>query len=248
MDDFRIRQYADNEPSANVGDESQLLRSLTLKIYLEGAFNGTDMDTHLTDLTFLPSTQPYYTEPWDYTGTEMLPDPPSPYVVDWVLVELRDASDAASAITGTRVARQAAVLLSDGMIVGMDGISTIQFNIPIIQQAFVVIWHRNHLGIMSASALTIDDGGFCTYDFTTAVSQAYGNGQKEIDNSIFGLIGGDINADGIINELDASQSWSQQAGLSGYLNGDIDLDGQVNNPDKNDWWVENLYLESQIPD
>ena len=248
LDNWIVRKYTDIEPSTDIGDESQLLRSLTLKVYLEGAFNGTDMDTHLTDLNLLPSSQPYNTEPWNYAGTETLPGPPNPDVVDWVLVELRDASDAASAITGTQVARQAALLLNDGMVVGVDGLSTIQFNTPINQQAFVVIWHRNHLGIMSAIALTIDPEGLCTYDFTTAITQAYGDGQNDLGNGLFGMIAGDADANGIIDLSDDAQTWILEAGSAGYLNGDIDLDGQVNNPDKNDWWLQNLGEECQIPE
>jgi hypothetical protein len=248
FDNWIVRKLADNEPSINVGDESQLLQSLNLKIYLEGAFNGTDMDTYLTDLTLLPSNQPYNTEPWNYEGTETLPGPPNTNVAEWVLVELRDASDAASATTETQVARQAALLLNNGMVVGVDGISTIQINTPILQQAYVVIWHRNHLGIMSANSLTIDPGSLSTYDFTTAVSQAYGDGQNHLGNQFYGMTAGDANADGIINLSDVVQTWIPQAGSAGYLNGDTDLDGQVNNPDKNDWWLKNLNNESQVPE
>ena len=62
------------------------------------------------------------------------------------------------------------------------------------------------------------------------------------------MIGGDANADGIINESDGIQSWIPQAGTAGYVNGDINLNGQVNNPDKNDIWFENLNQESQVPE
>jgi len=87
-----------------------------------------------------------------------------------------------------------------------------------------------------------------TYDFTDADSKAYGDGQKEMGSGIYGMIGGDIVADGSINELYDLLFWILHSGSSGYLNGDVNLDGQVNNQDKNDMWFENLGEETQIPE
>ena len=206
------------------------------------------MNTDLVDLTILPLNQPYNTVPWNYDGTESLTDIPDPDVVDWILVELRDAPDPASATAATRIAQQAGLLLNNGNIVGLDGSSLLYSTESINQQLFVVIWHRNHISIMSTSALVPTPEGLYSYDFTTADSQAYGNGQNYLENGIYGMIGGDANADGIINEADAVQSWMPQAGTAGYFNGDLNLNGQVNNPDKNDTWFQNLNLESQVPD
>jgi hypothetical protein len=247
LDNWIIRQYAVTEPSVSVGEE-EIIKTLNLTVYLEGPFNGTDMNTNLTDLTILPVIQPYNTAPWNYAGTEIVSAPPNPDVVDWVLVELRDALDAASATTATRVARQAALLLSDGSIAGMDGVSPLYFNTIIQQQLFVVVWHRNHLAIMSANALTQAPDDLYTYNFSTSASQAYGEGQNYLGNDIFGMTGGDANADGLIDLSDAVQTWILQAGSAGYLNGDTDIDGQVNNPDKNDLWLKNLNKESQVPE
>jgi len=249
FDDIRIRKYTDIEPNTSIGEEqSQGIRTLDLKVYLEGPFNGVDMETVLTNLTILPLNQPYNTPPWNYSGTESLIDIPNPEVVDWMLIELRDAPDAASATPATQIARQAALLLSNGNIVGLDGVLNLEFNEQIAQQLFIVVWHRNHLGIMSANALTPSPEDVYMYDFTTDVSQAYNDGQKDLEGGNFGMMGGDINANNIVDETDISQEWIFQAGTTGYLNGDIDLDGQVNNPDKNEWWYENLNQQSQVPE
>ena len=206
------------------------------------------MNTDLNDLTLLPLNQPYNSEPWYYDGTEAVTEIPNPDIVDWILVELRDALEASSASSGTVVAQQAALLLNNGSIVGLDGASFLQYDVPIVHQLFAVIWQRNHLAIMSADALIRNTEGLYIYEFSTSASQAYEEGQIHLGDGIYGMIGGDSNADGIINESDAIQTWIPQAGTAGYLSGDINLNGQVNNPDKNDIWFENLNQESQVPE
>jgi hypothetical protein len=166
--------------------------------------------------------------------------------VDWVLVELRDAPNPELATLNTRISRQAALLLRNGRIVALDGSSTLHFTELINQQLFVLIWHRNHLGIMSANALFPDPYNVYSFDFTT--SQGYNAGLKNLEGGIFGMIAGDANGDGIIDDIDHTQNWKQQAGMNGYFNGDFDLNGQVTNQDKNDWWIDNLNEFSKVPE
>ena len=148
----------------------------------------------------------------------------------------------------TRIARQAAFLLSDGSVVGMDGISesTIQsFNNS--TTLFVVVWHRNHLPVLSANPL-VKTADVYSYDFTTGANQAFGNdAQKFLTSGIYGMIGGDANADGIIDSMDKDLSWQPDAGLSGYLQSDLNLDGQSSNTDKNDFWLPSVGNSSQLP-
>ncbi len=218
-----------------------------ISAFLEGPFNGTDMNSDLNP-AYIPLSQPYNTPPWSYSGSESVGSIPNGDVVDWVLVELRDAADAASATPATTVEQQAAFILNTGEIVGLDGVSDLQFNSTINQNLFVVLWHRNHLGVMSANALT-PSGGVYSYNFTTGESQAYGGvtGHKEIGTGIWGLIAGDGNADGEITLSDKS-SWSGEAGKTGYLMTDYSMNGQVNNQDKNDILLNNLTSESQVPE
>ncbi len=220
---------------------------LQIKVFLEGPFNGTNMDPGLTDLTDFPLNQPYFDSPWNYNGTENVATVP-PDVVDWVLVELRDASDATSATSATTVARQAAFLMSDGTIRSIDGLYNQQFNNLTIQQLlFVVIRHRNHLAIMSSTGL-IKNSSVYSYDFTTGAEQAYGmNAQKEIGTNIWGMISGDSNADNLIDVSDKT-SWEPEAGKGGYLNTDFNLNGNTDNRDKNDFWLPNNGEGSQVPE
>jgi len=167
--------------------------------------------------------------------------------VDWVLIELRDTTDASLATGETMIARQAALLLNDGSVVGLDGSFILSFNHSIIHALFTVIWHRNHLGIMSANPLT-ESGGIYTYDFTTPTGQAYGtDAQKDLGSGIYGMISADANADGDVN-TDDKTFWGNQAGEEGYKSEDFDMDGQVSNPDKNEKWLPNEGEGSQVPE
>ncbi|MCD4697857.1 MAG: VCBS repeat-containing protein, partial [Bacteroidales bacterium] len=67
--------------------------SVNLNAFLEGPFNQTDMNTGLNP-DHIPLSQPYNIAPWDYTGTESFVSIPNANVVDWVLVELRDTTEA----------------------------------------------------------------------------------------------------------------------------------------------------------
>ncbi|MCD4735075.1 MAG: LamG domain-containing protein, partial [Bacteroidales bacterium] len=224
--------------------------TLNLIAYLEGPFNGTNMNTLVNSNGFLPLAQSYNQAPWNYTGTEAVTSIPNTDVVDWILVELRDTTEASLATSETMIAQQAAFILNDGSVAGMDGIeNTCIFSTTITSNLFVVLWHRNSIGIMSAYPL-VETGGIYTYDFTTGANQVYGGGNahKEIASGVWGMTGGDGNADGQINNGDKIDVWSIQAGSGGYLSGDFNLDSQVNNGDKNDVWIPNTGLGGQVPD
>ncbi len=220
--------------------------SLDLLVYLEGPYVGPDMATDLNSAGLIPLSQPFDQPPWDYTGDEAVASIPNMDVVDWLLIELRDATDAPSADEATTIARQAGFLLKDGSVVGLDGSSILQFDNSYTQQLFVVVWHRNHLGIMTAAGVTESDGVY-VYDFSLDATQAYGSnaGYKDI-GGVWGMVAGDATHDGLINLNDKSR-WASFAGQKGYLNSDFNLDSQVNNPDKNEMWYPNRVYTSQIP-
>ncbi|MCD4736554.1 MAG: hypothetical protein K8R53_10960, partial [Bacteroidales bacterium] len=219
-----------------------------LKGFLEGPFSGTEMNNTLTNGGYVPLSQPYNTLPWNYNGTEAVTSFPSPEVVDWILVEFRDAPDASSALSGTVIDRQAAFVLNNGNIVDVNGNSLMQFSYNVNHQLFAILWHRNHVGIMSAFPL-LPSAGIYGYDFTTAEGQVYGgiNGHVELTTGIWGMAAGDGNADSQINNLDKNDVWAVEAGSSGYYSGDFNMDSQVNNSDKNDMWIPNTGFGGQIP-
>ena len=218
-----------------------------LTAFLEGSFNGSNMNTDLNSLSDFPLSQPYNQLPWDYLGTESVGSIPNAEVVDWLLVELRDAIDAPSATPATWIAKKAAFVLSDGSVVGMDGTSELEFNKSITNQLFVVLWHRNHLGMMSAFPVT-KIGDVYNYNFTTAMGMAYLNGQKSLGGDTYGMYSGNADADGEVGVNDIDSYWAIQAGEKGYYSGDLNMNTQVNNQDKNDYWHPNKTTLSQVPE
>ncbi|MEZ5084084.1 MAG: hypothetical protein R2750_11640 [Bacteroidales bacterium] len=224
---------------------------LDLTVFLEGPYTGNiEMGTGLNPDN-IPLSQPYNTAPWNYGGSESVVSLPNPDIVDWVLVEIRDAASAAAATSLTTVGQQAAFLLKDGSIVGLDGMSRISFPVFINQNLYVVVKHRNHLAVMSNYAVE-KTNGIHTYDFSNASDKIYGgsNGYTQLEFSepeLYGMTSGDGDANGIIEQGDKTNFWSILVGKSGYLASDYDLDGQTGNTDKNDAWLNNLTKESQVP-
>ena len=220
---------------------------LDLTAFMQGPYSsGNEMSTDLNPDN-LPLSQPYNTAPWNYKGAESVAAIPAD-VVDWVLVEVRDAATASEATGATSLGRQAAFLKKDGSVVGLDGISRVAFDVIINENLFVVLSHRNHLDIMSAYAVT-KVGAFYTYNFSDANDKIYGNsdGFAQIDINVWGMASGDSDANGIVESDDKINFWSILVGKAGYLSADCNLDGQTSNLDKNDYWINNLTKWSQVP-
>ena len=95
----------------------------------------------------VPTGQPFNTVPWTYTGTESFTTLPT-NVIDWVLVELRNGTT-----SDTMVKRKAGLVKNDGTIINADDGLPISFEIA-EGNYYVVIYHRNHLPIMSATPVT----------------------------------------------------------------------------------------------
>ncbi len=220
---------------------------LELKAYLEGPFNGTEMVNSLNLSGQIQLSQPYNVAPWNYEGTESVSTIPE-NVIDWVLIEIRDAASAANATSATRIGRQAGFILNNGNIVSTSG-NPMLFATGVSDNLFVIVHHRNHLGILSSSGLTLSGGNY-SYDFTTSFDQTYGGilGCKEISTGIWGMISGDADSDGMISPEDMNIFWYPTAGLPGYAPEDFNLDGQVNNPDKDDCWYNNIGKVCQVPE
>jgi hypothetical protein len=222
--------------------------SVNLKTYLEGAYSGLGMSVALNSSGYLPLNQPYNSAPWNYPGTENVAAIPNANVTDWVLVELRETNGGAeSATPATMIDRQAGFILNDGTIVGLDGASPLRFGDEITDNLFVVVYHRNHIGIMSANALTLS-GGQYSYDFSIGEGQVYGgqDAHSEIASGIWGMMAGDADANGEVDNKDKDDVWEPQLGTSGYLSGDFDLNGQVEPVDKTGKWEINAGKCSHI--
>jgi hypothetical protein len=208
-----------------------------IKIFLQGAYN--DNDSMFTDLNangLLPDKQPYSVSPWNYKGSESVQSFPS-NIVDWVLVQLRTSESSSST-----VAEQAALLRNDGIITDINGNDYLSFeNLPTGQAGltsakyYIVVKHRNHLPVMSSSTVAFSshivvnsDQNLVFYDFTNSPNKAYGNNPTiNLGNDVYGMYGGDANADGIINNDDITYIGSFVF-QNGYYNADVDMNGKIN--------------------
>lgn len=241
--------------SSWVGPEpfSTFPKQLDAKVFLEGPYDGAKdvMQTDLRDQGLLPLTQPYQGSPWNYSGDEQVTTIP-PGVVDWVLIEWRDASAPALANNSAYIWRKAAFLKNDGAIVDMDGSNLPWIGNPQLSGSlYILVHHRNHLSVISNfGAALLDD--LYEYDFSDQLNKAYGGttGYKQIGSSPlrFGMVSGDGDANGSISlNQDIDGVWNSDAGMKGYLPGDYNLNGHVQNQDKNDKLLPNTGKTSAVP-
>jgi hypothetical protein len=137
-------------------------------------------------------------------------------VADLITVELHDASN-----YGTIVWSESDIELNT------DGTALALVPSMFSDQYYITIKNRNHLETVSATAVLF--GGSITYDFTDALSKAYGNNQKDLGDGNFAIFAGDVNQDGFINVADRSLVQSALLALDkGYLIEDTNADGTVN--------------------
>jgi hypothetical protein len=187
-----------------------------------------------------PLSQPYNTAPWNYSGLEAVAAIPAD-VVDWVIVEIRDATSAATATAATIRSRQACFLLKDGSVTQVDGTSLPLFYANISNDIYVSVWHRNHLPVVSGSPLS-ESAGVYPYDFTDNQAKAYqksgittNTAMVELETGVFGLWAGDANANTEIkyNSTDNDRSVvltkvgssTISNAVQGYFMEDLNLDG-----------------------
>lgn len=94
---------------------------------------------------------------------------------------------------------------------------------------YVVIKHRNHLETWSKLPQPFVGGTPLSYDFTTAMTQAYGDNMKQV-GAVWVLFGGDANRDGSIDASDIGV-FVGEFGTLGYLSSDFNGDQDVNASD-----------------
>ena len=210
-------------------------------------------------------------------------------IVDWVLIELRETSgDAGSAGGDTVIARKPAFLLSNGRVVEAEGYAglaspdpdnctvdgtgnllgsedcpDVEFNVPVTGNLYIVVRHRNHLGVMSAVPVVPavpepgDAGSVYIYDFVVDVERAIGgaDGQKNFISSGIGrqavdvalIAAGDLDGNGVIEQEDILGRLLPSLRDTGYVTADLDLDGSVGQSDLATFGRGNLRRFSGIP-
>jgi hypothetical protein len=209
------------------------------------------MGTILNQKGVIPLSQPYNVAPWNYAGTESVASIPAD-VVDWILVELREtAGGPETATAGTMIDQRALFLRNDGKIVDLNGEEEMKFDIATVtNDVYLVVWHRNHLGVMTPASLALDIAPI-NHDFTTGETQAYGgaDAHKDLGGGIYGLMGGEADGNQQVTDQDKLGFWAPNAGTPAvYETFDFNMDNKVDNLDKNEIWVGNVNKQTQVPD
>ncbi|WP_337045235.1 hypothetical protein [Emticicia sp. 17c] len=232
---------------------------LGVKVLLQGALfgtTGTIMRDDLRATGVIPNTQPYTnlgaTYPrLNHTGNEVvgagvLNVTGNDAIVDWVLVELRDATNP----TVIMVTKAALVQRDGDVVEAIDGVSPLSFIGEAGKSYYVAIKHRNHLGVMTANAISMTST-VTTIDFTTMSStQLYNSasydGYEQVDvNGKKALWAGNANANTkvkytgsgndqslILNQVltypaNSAQTYNYDLATPVYSLGDINMDAKV---------------------
>lgn len=208
------------------GPDANMPLRLNARVMLEGPLSGDGTSMRVSPGGIVPLAQPFSADAfagtslaWD--GSERVISLPAD-VVDWVLVELRLGTELAT-IEG----RRAGLLLSDGRIVDTDGVSRLAFPGRSATSYFVVVRHRNHVPVISESAVALTNvSGPAGVPFDVSIDDP--------------LLAGDANADGHVRNDDKNDFFFPALGQSGYLPGDFNLDGQITATDRDTFWRRNV--------
>ena len=254
------------DPSAEACQQ-RVCVSVELGVFLEGglAQPGNEvadkMRLRLYNFGYLPGMRPktlfgvsskpghpYEGVPWNYDGAEgkeinefapTTGDNRYPEeIVDWVMVSLRTSVDASST-----VCRKPAMINAEGDVMFTEFFDCCDMA---SNRYYVVIEHRNHLPVMTPTAIELQDGKL-SFDFrkNQSYTRLLGSGQKELRPGVFAMFAG--NGDQSMaaespKDLNANDNsmWLQDNGKhSGYYFQDFDLSGDVNVQDKSLWLRNN---------
>ncbi len=261
---YMMTDASGNTAKATVNVLVQRLEAkIDVKVFLAGALgNNIAMSTTLNDRGLLPGQtpnsniaiptpagQPYNTAPWNYNGTEGAGWTDANYeaieaqydaeVVDWVLVNFRTEVEAS-----TLVGRIAGILLNDGSVIFPEG--TMPLANLTADALYILVEHRNHMGVMSPAAVNVSDMGELTLDLRDKDSYTTqtGLGQFEMSNGVWAMPAGDGSqtTDPTGYDINGNDKtiWVQENGtFDQYLRADYNLDGDVNGGDKVLWYDNN---------
>lgn len=212
---------------------------------LGGAYNPTThlMNDNLRQLGLIPLTEPYTALGWPQAGggggevttaAVLNATYTGGRVVDWVRLELRQSTD-----PSVLVASRQALVLQNGTVISAQGSTSVLFGV-LPGNYWVAVRHRNHLGAMLFSPITVPypGGGIWTYNFTgTSSSSYYGTNALKVQDGKGMLWEGDVTGDhriaytGSGNDRDPILTVvggnTPNAALVGYRREDVNLDGST---------------------
>ncbi|WP_077919585.1 Ig-like domain-containing protein [Spirosoma sp. 209] len=157
------------------------------KAWLQGALFGVTEPTgvmrdDLRSKGFLPLSSPYtnftaLTPTPTLSSSAVFATTGNDAIVDWVFVELRSPTS-----SSTVVDSRAALIQRDGDIVELDGVSPMVFSLASPGNYFVAVRHRNHLGVMTATAIPLSATG-TVVDFRTPATPTYRSTTSAVNQS-----------------------------------------------------------------
>lgn len=231
--------YVTGGGTARLGQSAPAGILIAPRVFLDGPFvPGTGlMSDALRTNGHVPVTEPYAALGYVHSGpaggpitTGVLSVTGNNAIVDWVLLELRDANDMTSVVRS-----RSALLQRDGDVVDTDGTSPVPLTAP-AGDYFVAIMHRNHLGCITAAPVALS-GAAVTVDLTSSSTSTYGTDARKVIGAWRALWAGDATFDrelkytGSLNDRDAILAriggTVPTNTLTGYFGEDVDLDGTV---------------------
>ena len=137
-----------------------------------------------------------------------------------------NSRDTVTAILANTISPYAEIDTAYAIIDSLSFSGTFTFNTAANGSYYMVIRHRNSIETWSASGVPFVKGSTAAYDFTSAVTQAYGSNLVEVTPGKFAIFNGDVNQDGYVDPLDISSidqdsfNYVSGTGLANDLNGD----------------------------
>jgi len=231
------------EAYPDCGCMGQLGITVEARAFLQGpysVFSGMMADD-LRVAGLIPLTEPYTGLGYDPVGAapqsgatinaSVLDQTPIPLtdIVDWIILELRDASDGS-----IRVSTRYALVQRYGLIVDLDGVSPVRFAAPPGDYRVAVL-HRNHKGLVTANAVALPGP---LVDFTSASLQVVGGASARADMSfVQAMINGDVTFNDVVSYtglgndrdpiLSAIGGVVPTNSITGYRVEDVNMDGIV---------------------
>ncbi len=149
------------------------------RIALQGPYDVANsiMKQDLRTASLIPLSDPYSTSDYNTAFVHVNGDGVKTVtqtilntnaIVDWVFVELRHKT------TKAVVATRSGLLQSDGDIVDVNGTSSLRF-LANYDDYYLVVRHRNHLGVMTAAPVSYSASMPASIDFTSPATAVFTN-------------------------------------------------------------------------
>lgn len=235
-----LSPYVMNGQKALVSPPSSGNAVLDAKVYLEGFYEPAShlMHDQLRTGGWIPHISPYQSHVSLHPN--VLVTSGNKAVVDWIFVHLYASCD-----DDLLVESQSALLLRDGSIVGVDGVSPVDFSVN-ADKYYIEIDHRNHIAIKSQFPLLLQDATSSpayTYDFTNGlqplnIGGIFAVSQIHTGLSKIGMIAGDADSNEQCNNVDCFD-WYDCLLLNnqGYHNEDFNGNGICDDDDLGIWFL-----------